>query len=258
MIIAIDVGNTNIVLGCIDEQTIYFTARLSTDRFKTADEYAVTIRNILELYKADLSLVEGGIISSVVPSLSTVLQEAVEKITGHRSLIVGSGLKTGLNILIDNPAQLGSDLVVDAVAAISQYPKPIMIFDMGTATTLSVVDQHGNYLGGMIIPGVTLALDALSSRTSQLPRIRLDKPKRVVGTNTVDCMQSGIIYGNAAMLDGIIDRVERELGATTTVVATGGFSRSIVPYCQRKIICDGDLMLKGLLLLYNKNKKSER
>lgn len=255
MIIAIDVGNSNIVLGCIDDETIYFTARLSTDRFKTCDEYTVLFKNILELYNADLSRIEGGIISSVVPSLSTVLQEAVEKITGRRSLIVGTGLKTGLNILIDNPAQLGSDLVVDAVGAIAQYPKPIMIFDMGTATTLSVVDQQGNYIGGMIIPGVTLALEALSSRTSQLPRIRLDSPKRLIGSNTIDCMQSGMIFGNASMLDGIIDRVEKELGAPPTVVATGGLSRVIVPYCQRKIICDDDLMLKGLLIIYNKNKK---
>ena len=169
--------------------------------------------------------------------------------------MVGSGLKTGLNILIDNPAQLGSDLVVDAVAAIAAYPKPIMIFDMGTATTLSVIDSKGNYLGGMIIPGISLALEALSSRTSQLPRIRLDTPKKLIGSNTIDCMKSGTIYGNASMLDGIIDRVEKELGESPTVVATGGLSRSIVPYCERKIICDDNLMLKGLFILYQKNQK---
>ncbi len=256
MIIAIDVGNTNIVLGCLNSQTsIHFTARMSTDRFKTSDEYAVAIKQILELNHADLSKIEGGIISSVVPALSTVLQDAIEKITGHRPLVVGSGLKTGLNILIDNPAQLGSDLVVDAVAAIAAYPKPIMIFDMGTATTLSVIDSKGNYLGGMIIPGISLALEALSSRTSQLPRIRLDTPKKLIGSNTIDCMKSGTIYGNASMLDGIIDRVEKELGESPTVVATGGLSRSIVPYCERKIICDDNLMLKGLFILYQKNQK---
>lgn len=256
MILAIDVGNTNIVLGGIDEETIHFTARLSTDRFKTGDEYAVLMKNLLELNGQKPSDMEGGIISTVVPALAMPLRSAVEKITGKRCMVVGSGLKTGLNILIDNPAQLGSDLVVDAVAAIAEYPKPIMIFDLGTATTLSVVDRNGGYMGGMIMPGVILGMEALASRTSQLPHIGLEPPKKLVGTNTIDCMKSGTLYGNAAMLDGIVDRVAEQLGEEPTVIATGGLARVIVPNCRKKIICDDSLMLKGLWILYQKNQKN--
>lgn len=255
MILAIDVGNTNIVFGVIDSQKIHFTARLATDRAKTSDEYAILIQNLFMVNHFALDKIEGSIISSVVPELSVVLRDAIEKLTAQQVLIVGSGLKTGLNILIDNPAQLGSDLVVDAVAASAEYPKPILIFDMGTATTLSVVDARGNYIGGMIIPGVRLATEALSRGTSQLPHISLEAPKKITGTNTIDCMKSGAIYGNAAMLDGIIERVEEMLGQPATVVATGGLTHSIIPHCKRKIICDDDLMLKGLLILYKKNKR---
>lgn len=256
MIIAIDVGNTNIVFGGLDEKEIYFTSRLSTDRFKTSDEYAVIFRNLLELNHIEPSCVEGGILSSVVPALKQTLCDAMEKIAGIRCLVVGSGLKTGLNIRIDNPGQLGSDRVADAVAAIAEYEKPLMIFDMGTATTFSVVDRNGCYLGGMIMPGALIGLDALTSRTSQLPQISLsEKPRHVIGTNTVDCMKSGMIYGNAAMLDGIIDRVSDELGETPTVVATGGLSGLIIPYCRRKVIHDENLLLKGLRIIYQKNRQ---
>ena len=203
MILAIDVGNSNIVLGGIDNEKIYFTVRISTDRFKSNDEYAVLMKNLIELNGYTPSEMEGSIISTVVPALATTLRLALEKITGKPCMVVGSGLKTGLNILIDNPAQLGSDLVVDAVAAIAEYPKPVMIFDLGTATTLSVVDKKGNYLGGMIMPGVVVGVEAISNRASQLPHIGLEAPKRLVGTNTIDCMKSGAIYGNAAMLQGV-------------------------------------------------------
>jgi type III pantothenate kinase len=255
MILAIDVGNTNIVLGCMDDEKIYFTARFSTDRAKTSDEYAILIQNLFMVNRYSLSKIEGGIISSVVPELSVVLQDAFKKVTGKLSLIVGSGVKTGLNILIDNPAQLGSDLVVDAVAAYAEYPKPILIFDMGTATTLSVLDAHGNYIGGMIMPGVHLAMEALSKGTSQLPHISLEAPKKIMATNTVDCMKSGAIFGNAAMLDGVIARVEEELGQQATVVATGGLIHFVIPYCKHTIICDDDLTLKGLYIIYKKNIK---
>ena len=203
----------------------------------------------------NISHIEGGIISSVVPELSVALQEAVKIVTGKDAMIVGSGLKTGLNIMIDNPAQLGSDLVVDAVAACAEHKKPILIFDMGTATTLSVIDDVGNYIGGMIIPGIRLATEALSKQTSQLPHISLETPKKIMGTNTIDCMKSGAVFGNAAMLDGIIERVEEELGQKATVVATGGLTSCVVPHCKHKIICDKDLLLKGLFVIYNKNVK---
>ncbi|HIS78302.1 MAG TPA: type III pantothenate kinase [Candidatus Caccousia stercoris] len=256
MIIAIDIGNTNIVLGCLEPDTgrLLFTARLSSDRVKTSDEYAALMRNMFILNQVERHDIEGSIISSVVPTLTVTMKDAIRQLCGQESLIVGAGLKTGLNIVMDNPAQLGSDLVTDAVAAAAEYPKPILIFDLGTATTLSVVDKRGNYVGGMIIPGIAISLEALSSHTSQLPHINLEGPKRVIGTNTIDCMKSGIVYGNAAMIDGIIERVSQELGEKPTVVATGGLAPNITKYCKSDIICDSELILKGLRILYNKNK----
>ena len=254
MILAIDVGNTNIVLGCFDSQSIRFTARLSTDRFKTGDEYAVLIANLLSLYKADPAEIEGAILSSVVPPLKRAISEAIRIVTGQSCMVVGSGIKTGLNIQIDNPAQLGGDRVVDAVAALAEYKPPIMIFDLGTATTVSVIDRSGSYIGGKIIPGIMVALDALSSRTAQLPRIGLELPRRMIGANTEDCMKSGILYGNAAMIDGIIARASRELGDIPTVIAAGGLAKIIVPLCEQPIILDDDLTLKGLRILYEKNR----
>ena len=253
MILALDVGNTNIVIGCLDDDKIYFVGRLATDRSRTDDEYAISFKNLMELNGIDTRHITGSIISSVVPPLIHILELAVEKSIGRTPLVIGPGLKTGLNIKIDNPAQLGSDLVVDAVAAIHQYNPPLIIFDMGTATTVSVIDNNKNYLGGMIIPGVKASQEALTSRTSLLQSISLEPPKRIIGTNTIDCMKSGAIYGNAATLDGIIDRVEEELGEKATVVATGGLSKCIVPYCKRDIIVDDDLLLKGLRLIYQKN-----
>lgn len=257
MILAIDIGNTNIVVGCIQNSEITVTTRFGTDRTKTDDEYAMLLMNMFLFHKIDVHQIEGSIISSVVPVLRTTLQSAIEKLTGKRPLLVGVGLKTGLNIQIDNPAQLGNDLVADAVAACAKYPKPILIFDMGTATTLSVIDAAGNYLGGMIIPGLRRSVDALSTGTSQLPHISLDPPEQLIGKNTVNCMRAGAIYGNAAMLDGIIERVEEELGMPATVVATGGLIHCVVPHCRRKIICDDNLMLEGLALLYEKNQSKK-
>lgn len=253
MILALDVGNTNIVIGCLDDDRIYFVGRLATDRSRTDDEYAISFKNLMELNGIEPQQLAGCIISSVVPPLIRILELAVEKATGRTPLIVGPGLKTGLNIKIDNPAQLGSDLVVAAVAALHQYQPPLIIFDMGTATTVSVIDRNKTYLGGMILPGVKASQEALTSHTSQLPSISLEPPKRVIGSNTIDCMKSGAIYGNAAALDGIIERVEEELGEKATVVATGGLSKCIVPYCKREITVDDDLLLKGLRLIYQKN-----
>ncbi len=258
MILALDVGNSNIVIGCIDEQKIHFISRLTTDSGKTSDEYAISFQSILGLYKVDIGEIDGAIISSVVPPLNFILRDAVFRATGHTPLIVGPGVKTGLNIMIDNPGQLGSDLVVDAVAAIRLYSQPTVIFDMGTATTASVIDKDGIYRGGMIIPGVRISMDAMTSRTAQLPRISLEAPKKAIGLNTVDCMRSGILYGTAAMLDGLVERIEEELGMKTTVVATGGLAKFIVPLCKREIICDDDLLLKGLWFIYQKNKKRSK
>ena len=254
MILAVDVGNTNIVMGCLEDGKALFTARLATDRGKTADEYAILFSSILRMREIASSEVEGSILSSVVPALINVLKEALEKSIDKTPLVVGPGIKTGLHIAIDNPAQLGSDLAVGAVAALAKYPAPIILFDMGTATTMSVIDKDRRFIGGAIFPGVRISLEALSSRTSLLPGISLEAPKKSIGSNTIDCMQSGLIFGNAAMLDGMIDRAEEELGYPATIVATGGLARSIIPYCKHEIIFDDDMLLDGLWYIYQKNK----
>jgi len=253
MILALDVGNSNIVFGCLDEEKVYFVGRLSTDRSCTEDEYAIRFKSLMELNGITPEMIKGSIISSVVPPLINMLVAAVEKSVGKTPIVVGPGVKTGLNIKIDNPAQLGSDLAVDAVAALDKYPVPLVVIDMGTATTVSVIDSNKYFLGGMILPGVRISQEALTSKTSLLQGISLEAPKKVIGSNTIDSMKSGAIYGNAAVLDGLIERIEEELGEKVTAVATGGLSKSIVPYCKREIIVDDNLLLKGLWLIYKKN-----
>ena len=254
MILAIDIGNTNIVIGCCDDEKIYFIERLSTNLPKTELEYAISFKNVLEIYGIDPAQIEGGIISSVVPPITNIVRASAEKVLGKPMKIVGPGVKTGLNILMDNPAQVGSDRIVNAVAAINEYPVPLIIIDMGTATTFCVVDGKKNYIGGMILPGVRISLDALTSRTSQLSRISIEAPKKTIGKNTIDCMKSGIIHGNAACIDSMVKRIEAELGQKATVLATGGLAKKIVPYCEQEITIDDELLLKGLRLIYNKNK----
>lgn len=253
MILAIDIGNTNIVLGCIEGEHIYFIERISTDRKKTALEYAINIKNVLEIYDVDRTAIAGGIISSVVPQITDEVRQAAEKLIGTSVKVVGPGLKTGLNIRTENPAQLGSDLVVDAVAALAEQPVPLIIFDMGTATTVSVIDRDKNYIGGMILPGIRTASDSLVSNAALLPQISFETPKRLIGSNTIDCMKSGAMYGNAAALDGLIDRIEEELGEACTAIATGGLAKCVIPLCRRKILIDENLLMKGLQIIYNKN-----
>ena len=256
MILAIDVGNTNIVLGGIDESfNNSFLCRVSTDTNKTDDEYAVQMKTLIELNGFTGVSFEGGMISSVVPQLTPVLRTAVRKVTGKTPLIVGPGIKTGLNIMIDNPAQLGSDLAVGAVAAISLYPKPLMVIDMGTATTICVVDKDSNYRGGIIVPGVRVSMESLTRNAAQLQSIGLYPPKKAIGTNTADCMRSGLVFGNAAMIDGLIDRMSAELEGEPTLIATGGLAPSIIPYCRHKIIINDELLLIGLRVIYDKNVK---
>lgn len=253
MILAIDMGNTNIVIGCIDDEKTYFVERLSTDKSKTALEYAVGFKTVLELYSIDIAELEGAIISSVVPPLLNVICEAVSKITGKQPQVVGPGLKTGLNIKMDNPKTVGSDMIVDAVAGIKEYGAPLIIIDMGTATTLSVVDKDSNYIGGAIMPGVRLSMEALASNAAQLYRVSLETPKKSIGKNTIDCMKSGLLLGTACSIDGMIDRMEEELGYKTTIVATGGLSKVVIPLCKHDIIVEDDLLLKGLKIIYDKN-----
>lgn len=253
MILAVDIGNTNIVVGCVDGEKILFRERISTNHTATDLEYATTFKMALNMHDLKASDVDGAIISSVVPSVTNTVKKAIEKYANVKVMVVGPGIKTGLSIMIDNPAQLGSDLVVGAVAGINGYSVPQIIIDMGTATTLSVIDDKKNYLGGTITTGVAVATDALTSRTSQLPKIAFEVPKKVIGTNTVDCMKSGIMYSNACAIDGMVERIEEELGQKCTVIATGGLAGAVTQLCKRKVILDDDLMLKGLMIIYKKN-----
>ena len=254
MVLAVDTGNSNIVMGCFENDKILFIERLSTNRAATALEYTIMLKNILELNGINHMDFQGGIISSVVPSVTFTVRNAMERLTCKKVMIVGPGIKTGLKIMLDNPAQLGSDRVADAVAAINLYPVPCIMIDMGTATTISVIDSQKNFLGGLITPGLITSLDSLTVRTSQLPNISLVPPKKVIGTNTIDCMRSGIINSTAASIDGVIDRIEEELGEKCTVISTGGIAKTIIPFCKHKIIIDDELLLKGLRIIYNKNK----
>lgn len=254
MILTIDIGNTNIVIGCCDGDKILFGERLTTNKNSTELEFAVIFKNALEMYSINPREITGSVISSVVPSITETVRSAVKKITGTDSMIISPKIKTELNICTDSPEELGSDLLVDAVAGISEYSLPLVIFDLGTATTVSVIDENKNYLGGMILPGLKTALDALVGKTSQLPHISLKAPEKVIGTNTIDCMRSGVLYSTAAGIDGIIEKIERELGKPVTAVATGGLAGTVVPLCERNIICDDGLLLKGLMIIYNENK----
>lgn len=253
MILAIDMGNTNIVIGCIDDEKTYFVERMSTDLSKTELEYAVGIKTVLELYQINVEEIEGIIISSVVPPLVNVIKRACKKVIPREIYVVGPGIKTGLNILMDNPAQVGSDMIVCAVAALKEYGAPFIFVDMGTATTISVVDKNNNYIGGAILPGMNTALNALVSNTAQLPKISLEAPKKVIGKNTIDCMKSGMIVGNAACIDGMIDRIIDEIGYEATLIATGGLASLVVPLCKHEMIIDDALILKGLKIIYDKN-----
>ncbi len=258
MVLAIDIGNTNIVIGCFQEEEILFVERISTNQNATPLEFAVSIKSILELYHIEATEIEGSIISSVVPSVNHAMEMAIKKTAQCPVLHVGPGIKTGLKICIDNPAQLGSDRVADAVAALHEYQPPIVIIDMGTATTLSVIDAKRQHIGGVIAPGVGISLEALTEKTAQLPKISLDPPKSCIGSNTIECMKSGILYGAAGCIDGLLDRITETLGETPVYLATGGMAEFIIPHCRHQIILDPLLLLKGLQQIYRKNQDALR
>ena len=252
MLLALDIGNTHIVMGCMEGRTIRYLCRMATNRVTTGAEYAVTMSRLLEFAHIAPDAIDGSIISSVVPQVTRSLSAAVKMLTGVVPLVADNTIRSDLTVRIDDPATLGSDLLVAAVGALDIYQPPLII--MGTATTVTVVDADGAFRGGAIIPGVQLSLSALASNTSLLPSISLDAPPKAIGTNTVDCMKSGSILGTALLLDGMIDRMEAELGQKATVVATGGLAHCIVPICQHEILLNEDLLLNGLAVLYEKNK----
>lgn len=253
MILALDMGNSNIVVGGIDNNKTYFMERIGTDLKLTDSEYAIQIKSLLDINKIDVSDIDGSILSSVVPPLNTTISNAVKKILGVNPLIVNCNMNTGMKILMDNPASVGCDLIVDSVAAASKYPLPIIVIDMGTATTITVVDKDGNYIGGIIHPGLRVSLESLSNKTAQLPHIDLSTPNKIIAKNTIESMRSGILYGHAGMMDSCIDRMEKELGMKATIVATGGLAPFVVPLCSHEIEVDDNLMLEGLYILYQRN-----
>ena len=256
MILTVDVGNANIVIGVVKNEKILFDAKLRTDITKTSDEYCIDLKMLMEVYKIQPEQIQGAIIASVVPQVLNSMQSAVRKLTGKMPLVVGPGLKTGLNIQIENPTQTGADLVASAVAALQEHEAPLIIVDMSSTTTMTVLDKNGTLIGGSIGPGVKMSLDALTDRTALLPGLQLDQPKKVIGRNTTDCMRSGVMLGAACMVDGMVERMEQELGYRATVIATGSIARFIVPMCRREIIYDRDLLVKGLAALYRENTRS--
>lgn len=254
MLLALDMGNTNITLGIYQQDTLLLQSRMATDRKKLVDQYAVELMDILRLYRVEAAAIDGAILSSVVPPLNHAIIGAVEKVTGVTPLLVGPGTKTGINIRIDNPAQLGADLLVGAAAAVARVGAPCIVWDLGTATTVSVIDREGAYRGGAIMPGVMTALNSLTESASLLPSISVDAPAHVVGTNTITCLQSGAVYGNAAMLDGMNRRIMAELGYEAPVVVTGGLGRQIASQCSTPLTYVDELLLEGLRLIYEKNR----
>ena len=253
MILTIEIGNSTITLGGVEGDDIRFECRINTDRVKTSDTYCIDLKTLFEVYGVERSAIEGVIIASVVPQVLNSVRTAIRKLLGKEPLVVGPGIKTGLNIRLENPAQTGAGLVAADVAALAEHKPPMVIIDMGTATTMTVLDPEGAHLGGSVCPGVKIGLDALTARTSLLPGIQLDSPDRAVGRNTADAMRSGVMFGTAAMLDGMIDRFQAETGWDFTVIATGGLASRIVPLCRHKIIFDRYLIIKGLVKLYREN-----
>lgn len=255
MILAIDIGNSNITLGGFEGEALRFVINLSTEADKTADEYASKILGVLAVRGiTDRAAVRGAIISSVVPPLNAVIKEALKILWNVEPLSVGPGVKTGLNIHCDTPSSVGADLICACVAVHHIYGGPALIIDMGTATKMTVLNAKGAFSGVSIIPGVLMGLHSLWQNTAQLPKVALEAPKTVIGKNTADSIRSGIIFGNAAMIDGMIDRISDEFGSELTVYATGGLAPTVIPHCRHTVKTDDHLVLKGLSIIYNKNR----
>lgn len=254
MLLTLDLGNTNLTIGVFKGEELVCECRLATDRSRTSDQYSVELLSVLRLHSIEPTAIHGAILSSVVPGLDAVLSTAVERIVGVEPLLVGPGVKTGMNIRIDNPAQLGADLLVGAVAAVHKYGAPCIVWDLGTATTVSAIDRTGAFRGGAIMPGVATSLDSLISNASLLQRVHIKAPARAIGTNTGDSLRSGAVFGTAAMMEGMCNRIEKELGTAATVVVTGGLGREIAAACDRETVYDGRLLLDGLRLIYDKNR----
>ncbi len=253
MLLTIDVGNSNIKFGIYDGEQLHRIIKLSTDSHKTADEFAVELYTLFQVYSVDCFSIDSCIICSVVPRVTKRLKAAVKSVTGIDALIVGPGIKTGVNICIDDPATLGADLVVACAAAQNMFSTPCIVISMGTATAMFAIDENRRMLGGTIAPGVSISLDALTKGGALIPEIELNAPKNIIGKNTDESIRSGVVLGTACMIDGMIDKFEQELGQKCNVVATGGIAPMIAGSCSHDIILKDDLILEGLRIIYNKN-----
>ncbi|NLP36498.1 MAG: type III pantothenate kinase [Firmicutes bacterium] len=255
MLLAIDVGNTNIVLGVYEKNKLVISWRVSTNRLQTGDEYGVILKNLFKQAQMDTADLEGIIISSVVPPLMYALEEMAQRYFHLKPLVIGPGIKTGLNLAVDNPKEVGADRIANAVAGYELYGGPLIIVDFGTATTFDAISERGDYLGGAIAPGINISTEALFERAAKLPRVELARPKKVIGKDTITSMQAGIIYGFAGQVDGIVKRMLGEFKEQPKVVATGGLASLIAGETETISLVNPRLTLEGLRLIYEKNKK---
>lgn len=254
MLLVVDIGNTQITMGMYDRETLLFVSNIATQASHTGDQYAVELKNIMALHDFGIGSLSGAILSSVVPAVGVGMTQAIERLYGVKPMVIGPGIKTGLNIKVESPALLGGDLVVAAVAAGTLYPLPAIVFDFGTATKISVVGHNNCYLGCAITSGINISIDALAARTATLPSITAETPKSLIGTNSAESMKAGLIFGAAAMVDGMAERIEEELGERASLVLTGGLAHLVRGYCRRHVIYHGHLLLEGLRMVYNKNR----
>jgi type III pantothenate kinase len=253
MLLAIDVGNTNIVYGLFEGERLVHTFRVESVRGRTADEYAIALRSLLAMHEIDSAGVDSAILACVVPSLTEPMTRLVRQAFGRETMLVGPGIRTGMAILIDNPREVGADRIADAVAGYELAKGGVIVVDFGTSTNFDVVTPKGEYLGGVLAPGLQISADALFARAAKLPRVEIVKPPKVVGRNTVHAVQSGIVYGYVGLVDGLVERILAELGFPCLVVATGGLASLIAPLSKTIVKVDEHLTLAGLRILHERN-----